>query len=104
MQHLRAAEIGLDHVRIVLNLSGLPFGDLPSKIQNDDSVGGIHDHLHIVFDQENGRAVCRDLPKDVRQAFRLIVIEARRWFVEQQKLGIRGKRVTLPDPPIPRMR
>ena len=91
MQHLHSAEIGLDHVRIVLNLLWLSFGDLSSKIQNDDSVGSIHDQLHVVFDQENGRAVFRDAAKDFRQTARFIVVEAGGRFVEQQEFGSAAK-------------
>jgi hypothetical protein len=69
-----SAEISLDHARIVLNLLWLSFGDLSSKIQNDDSVGSIHDQLHVVFDQENGRTVFRDAAKDFRQTARFIVV------------------------------
>ena len=81
---LRAAEIGLDHRRVALHLGGAAFGDLAAKIEHDDPVGGVHDQLHVVLDQEHGRAALVDAANDARQPLRLLVIEAGGRLVEQQ--------------------
>ena len=50
---IRLAQVGLGNNRVLLNLFGRPFGDLFAEVQNHDPVGEVHDHAHIVFDEQN---------------------------------------------------
>jgi hypothetical protein len=48
------AEVGLDHVRVALDVRRRAFGDLAPVVEDADVVGNIHDDAHVVFDQQDG--------------------------------------------------
>src|SRR5512135_2886299 len=52
---LHLTQIGLDHLRIVLNFVWRPVSNLPPKVQRHDPMGNIHDDTHVVLDQNAGR-------------------------------------------------
>lgn len=55
------SEIRFDDVRIALNGGGRAVGDNFSVIQDDDTVGNLHNHRHVMFDKKNGCALCSQL-------------------------------------------
>src|SRR6516162_11436587 len=54
------AEIGLDHLRTRADRGRRPLGELATEVQHDDAVACPHHRLHVVFDEENGRATVAD--------------------------------------------
>ena len=53
----RAAEVGVDHGLVGAHLVRLAVGDHPALGHHDHAVGVVHDHLHVVLDEEEGDAV-----------------------------------------------
>ena len=47
------AEIGGDDARIVLHMGRIAVGDLAAVFEHDDMVGNLHDHRHVVLDQQD---------------------------------------------------
>ncbi len=86
-------EISLDHVAIGANDVGRPVGYLLPVIQDDDAVGDIHHHPHVVLDQHDGGLELaihvEDEPAHVLLFFH---VHPRHRLVEQQKVGLGGER------------
>src|SRR5262249_12209361 len=53
---LGVAEVRLDDGGIGAHLVGRAFGDLLPHVEHGDPVGDVHDHAHVVLDQDDGRA------------------------------------------------
>ncbi len=51
------AEIGSDHGWVVANLLRRPFGNFLPVIEDDDVIGDLHDHAHVVLDQQDADTV-----------------------------------------------
>ena len=85
-------EIGGDDGGVLADRRGRAFGDLAAEIQHRDGVRRVHHQLHVVLDQQHGRAALGDGADRSRQAFRFIRGKPGRRLVEQQELGLRGKR------------
>ena len=71
---------------------GRAFGDLAAEIEHRDGVRRVHHQVHVVLDQQHGRAAPGDGADRRRQAFRFVRGKPGRGLVEQQKLGLRGQR------------
>src|SRR5690606_7953197 len=56
------AEIGADHIRVVLNLSGHPGGDGAPEVDGEDRVGHVDDHPPVMVDEDDSDP---QLPVDV---------------------------------------
>src|SRR5512143_2563365 len=89
---LRLAEIGLDDLRIALDLLRRAFGDLFAVIQHDDPVRYGHDHLHVVFDDYDGNPLLLALPDDSDGLVELRSIQTGAGFVQEEKFWPRGAR------------
>src|SRR6267142_2821581 len=64
-------EVGLDHARIALDLAGRTLRDLLAVVQHGHPVGDLHDHPHVVLDQDDGQLQIGDeAPKKVHQGTR----------------------------------
>src|SRR5262245_34295303 len=91
MQQLHAAEIGLDHLRIRLDLGGRTLGDFASEIEHHHPVRRVHNETHVVLNEKNGRATLRDIADDAGKPLRLFVIKPGRRLVEKQERWIGGE-------------
>src|SRR5439155_12741263 len=88
---LRAAEIGVDHSRIVADLLRRALGDLLAEVQHSHPVGDPHDDRHVVLDeQQREPPLERDRPDERRRLARLARRHAGGGLVEQQELGPGG--------------
>src|SRR4249919_2732119 len=59
-----AAEIRGDHLRVLLHYGSRSFSDLLAVVENEDAVAYAHHELHVVLDQEDGRAVAPDVAEE----------------------------------------
>src|SRR5262247_493660 len=96
------AEIGLDHPRVALDLSRWPLGDLLAVVQHSHAVGDLHDHAHVVLDQDDGEAQIGDqAAQEMHQVGRLALGHASGWLVEEQQRGLGRQRAgQLEAPPV----
>ena len=77
------AEIGGDDLRICAYGFGIPIGNLAAIFQHDDVVGNLHDHRHVVLDQQDrGAGVVLDVHQKRVERQRLLRIEAGGGLVE----------------------
>src|SRR6266542_4395433 len=51
----RLPEIGPDHGRVGAHVGGAALGDLLAVVQHHDMARDVHDHPHVVLDQDDGR-------------------------------------------------
>ena len=51
-----AAQVGLDHPGVAADLRRRALGDFLPVIHDADILGNVHDHPHIVLDQQDGDA------------------------------------------------
>src|SRR5688500_16371465 len=53
---LRVAEVGLDDERVGPHLVRTALGDLLAHVEHGHAVGDVHDHAHVVLDEDDGGA------------------------------------------------
>ena len=93
------AEIGADHLFVLLHLGRRALGDLAAEIERDDLVRDRHHQVHVMLDQQHG-----DLPLVAHPADQgaeladLLVVEPAGRLVEQQQLRLRGEGAGQFDP------
>src|SRR5215510_14153169 len=86
---LAPAEIGFDDARVLLHLGGAPLRDLLSVVEHGDVVGDLHDHAHVVLDEEDGEAeIAYQLAQEGHEAARLALGHARGGLVEEEEGGL----------------
>src|ERR1700731_1823804 len=84
-----SAEIGRHHFRIVANLLGLSFGDLPAGIHDDDLIGNAHDEPNDVLNHDNRHtSLVADLPKKSIEFSDAIDRKPNRGLVEQDNFRL----------------
>ena len=71
------------------DLRGSPFGQHLALVHDRDPVGGAHDHVHVVLDQDDRLIPRRSDPLDQGNQLRyLLGGHACRRFVQEQHLGV----------------
>src|SRR5210317_1042188 len=53
---VRASQVGIDHMLIMLNLFRWTLGNLGAKVQDEDAIRDIHHHSHIMFKENYGHS------------------------------------------------
>ena len=92
------AEIGADHIRIRCTSAGVPSAILRAAVQHGDAVGDVHDHRHVVLDQDDRGAPLRvHFEDEARHVLFLALVHAAHRFVEQQHLGFQRQRAAKLD-------
>ena len=89
------AEIGGDDARVGLHEGRIAVGDLAAIFEHHDVVGNLHDHRHVVLDQQDRRAGgVLDVVEQRVERQRFPRIEAGRRLVEAQQFrpGAHGAR------------
>ncbi len=71
--------------------SGRPSAILHPVVEDDDSAAKVHDHLHVVFDQENPDALFAHLADKVHELSRFFEAQSRGGFIQQQKARPQGQ-------------
>ena len=90
---LDRAEIGGDHLRIVLNLGRRALGDRHAMIEHRDLLADVHHEIHVVLDQQNCQS--ETLPDFADRFGQLRFsrrVHAGRRLVEQQHLRLGRQR------------
>src|SRR5579872_165677 len=86
------AEIGLDHLRIALNVGRRAFGDLLAEIEHRDAVADPHHQPHIVLDQQYRDAPALEPGDRVQQRHAFGHVHPGRGLVEQKNVRLRRER------------
>src|SRR2546426_9105751 len=90
---LGLAEICLDDARVRPHIVGRALGDLLAHVEHRDTVGDVHDHAHVVLDQDHGDApLLVDVEDEARHVLFLFVIASAHRLVEQQDLRVERER------------
>src|SRR5207244_12497065 len=85
------AEIGLDHLRTRAHRGRRPLRELPTEVQHDDTVARPHHRLHVVLDEQNGRAAVADLLYQAHDMRAFHQITARDRLASHKKPGPYGQ-------------
>ena len=87
------AEIGVDHRLVALDDVRDAVADLLAIVEHHDPIGNVHDHAHIVLDQaDRGAEFVVHIEHEAAHVLLLLEVHAGHWLVEQQQLGLGGKR------------
>src|SRR5690606_1144787 len=94
------SKVRLQHLVVLLNFRRQAFSDLPAPIQDDDPVGNVHHHLHVVLHQQKRLALPVELDDMLFHGLHDGGVDRRGRFVQQQQVGVRhhgrGEREQLP--------
>src|SRR5262245_12958437 len=93
------AEIRLDDPRARLNLPRRALGDLLAVVQDGHAIGDLHDHAHVVLDQDDGEVQVGDEPaQQAHERPSLTLAHAAGRPVRQQRRGLGGQGAARPHP------
>ncbi len=82
------AQVGLQDRGVVLDLLGRAGGDGAAEIQDRHPLAEVHDHPHLVLDQDDGQAeLVFQLADDADQVLGLGLVHARGGLVQEQQPG-----------------
>src|SRR4029450_2310974 len=86
---LAVTEIRLDDARVRPHLVRRALGDLLAHVGEGDAIGDVHDHAHVVLDQDDGDApFLVDVEDEAGHVLLLLVVTAAHRLVEEQDLRI----------------
>ena len=83
-----ASQVGLHNLRIRVDGSGIPFGNLLTVVQNHEPMRNVHDHFHHVFYNKDGDSLLVDLFDKVDLIHQFRRIEPGAGFVQEEKLRL----------------
>src|SRR5581483_7816223 len=93
LSRLRVTQVGLDDPRIGPDLVRGALRDLVSHVQHHHPVRDVHDHAHVVLDQDDGGPPLLVHVQDVAgHVLLLLVVAAAHRLVEEEDLGIQRQR------------
>src|SRR5690625_1248383 len=99
LQSAACAQIGTDHVFVVLYFGRGSVTDFASVVQYDHAIGNVHHHAHVVFDQNDGGAeFFIHIQNEAAHVLFFFKVHARHGFVHQQDAGLHGQRTPQVDP------
>ena len=91
--HRRGAEIGLDHLRVLLHLCRRSLGDLLAVVEHRHAVGDPHHDFHVVLDEQDGQVFFLPKARDERREVgRLLRVHPRGRLVEEDELRLGRER------------
>ena len=82
----------MDDLLVVGDLLRQAVGDQLAVVQHVDAVGDVHDHVHVVLDQQHRVADLLQVADEAQQLHALRRVHAGGGLVQQQELCIRGHR------------
>src|ERR1700733_14974514 len=86
------SQISRHHLRVIANLLGLSFGDLPTRIHDDDLIGNAHDEPNDMFYHDDRHTpLVADLAKEPLEFGYTIDRKPDRRLVEQHNFGVADK-------------
>jgi hypothetical protein len=80
-------EVGLEHFRVVADLSRGAGGDDAAEVEHHDPVADLHDEVHVVFDEDHRHPLAHAADQ-VAELAHLLAGEPRRRLVEQEQLRL----------------
>src|SRR4030042_4038963 len=84
-------QISFDHPPILHNLPRQSFSNFFTAIENDDSLGDGHHHLHHMFDEKEGNLLFLvNLLQKIHHLFSFFRVEARGHFIQHQEFWLSG--------------
>ena len=86
------AEVGVDDPLVVHDRVRRALGDDPALRHDDDPVGDVADHVHVVLDEQHGHAVLAQLLDVAEQRLRQRRVHAGHRLVEHDHLGVDHQR------------
>src|SRR5690554_2256196 len=87
------AEVGAYHFGVAAHFGRRAVADLLAVIQHHHTVGDVHDHTHIVFDEHDGRAVfIVHVEDEAAHVLFFLDVHARHRFIQQQDARLHGER------------
>src|SRR5712671_2191150 len=90
---MRHAQIGVDDRLVGLDLLRRSLRDLDTMIKDNHTVGEVHDHAHIMFNQGDGHVLVPVYVEDIaRHVLFFLDVHAGHRLVEQQEIGFHCKR------------
>src|SRR3954466_5125504 len=88
----RPPEVGLDHARVRLHFSRRAFEEPHAVIHDQDTLGDVHNEVHVVLDHDDGRAAFADHGKLFEDKPHFGRVETRGRLVEHEELRPCGER------------
>ena len=86
------AKVGADDVRVGAHLFGCAVANLLAVVQHHHAVADVHDHPHVVFDQDYGGAkLVVHVQHEAAHVLFLFHVHAGHGLVEQQHLRLHGQ-------------
>src|SRR5262252_7590512 len=90
---LAVAEVRLDDARVRAHLVRRALGDLLAHVEHGDAIGDVHDHAHVVLDQDDGDApFLVHVEDEAGHVLFLFVVAAAHRLVEEQDLRVERQR------------
>src|SRR5690606_41433200 len=73
---VQAAQIGLQHGRIALDVGRDAFGQHRAEVHDQQVIGEIHHEIHVVLDQQHAHAFSPQLVQHLRQRLLFLLAQA----------------------------
>src|SRR5262245_46850942 len=86
------AQVGVHHDLVLAHDLRRAIRDLPAVVEHDHASRDVHDHAHVVLDQDDGGAeLVMHVEDEARHVLLLLDVHARHGFVQEKELRLRGE-------------
>ena len=89
---MRDTKVGIDDPLVRPHLVGRPVRDLPPVVENHHPVRDVHDHSHVMLDEDDGGPeLVVGVEDEPAHVLLLFGVHPRHRLVEEKKIGLRGE-------------